>query len=113
MGEADIQPRPRLAEAGNTNTIEMTLHVRQLLIPCLFVGLNVLDALLTGRLLDLGAREFNPLASPYGTNIVFKAGVSLAIAAIVMRLGRVRLLAILNIAMLGVVLWNGIWLIIL
>lgn len=75
-----------------------------------FVGLNVADAWLTKQALDIGSREANPIVAPYGDNMLIKGLLALAIVVALVKFGKSKLLWVLNIGMLGVVLWNGIWL---
>lgn len=76
-----------------------------------FVGLNILDAQLTGTALVLGASELNPIATGFGSSMLLKGLISFAIVVALVLLKRGSLLKPLNIGMLVVVLWNGfaIW----
>ena len=77
-----------------------------------FVGLNILDAQLTGAALVLGASELNPIAATgFGSSMLLKGLISFAIVVALVLLKRGSLLKPLNIGMLVVVLWNGfaIW----
>jgi len=77
-----------------------------------FVGLNILDARLTGTALVLGASELNAIAATgFGSSMLLKGLISFAIVVALVLLKRGRLLKPLDIGMLVVVLWNGfaIW----
>lgn len=76
----------------------------------LFVALNLTDAWLTRQLIAHGGGEANPIVSAYGPDLAIKGLLALAIVAVLVRLGRARLLKALNIAMFLVVLWTGGWL---
>lgn len=73
----------------------------------LFIGLNIADAWLTNQVLEAGWHEINPVVSSYGTNMVIKGFLALAIVVALVRFGKTRLLWLLNIFMLAVVLWLG------
>lgn len=74
------------------------------------VGLSIADGWLTGQLLAMGGYEINPVVSAYGSNILVKGLLALAIALLVIRLGKAKLLWVVNICMLAIVLWNTGWL---
>lgn len=74
----------------------------------MFVGLNIADAWLTTQLLAHGGAEACWWSSHYNSNIIIKGVLALLIAIVLTRLGKARLLKWLNIAMLIVVLSNGI-----
>lgn len=83
-----------------------------ILLGIVFVGLNILDAQLTGTTLVLGASEFNPIAATgFGSSILLKGLLSLAIAIALVLSKRGRLLKPLCLGMLLVALWNSfaIW----
>jgi len=83
-----------------------------ILLGIVFVGLNILDAQLTGTALVLGASELNPIAATgFGSSMLLKGLISSAIVVPLVLLKRGRLLKPLNLGMLLVVLWNGfaIW----
>jgi len=85
---------------------------RGILLGIAFVGLNILDARLTGTALVLGASELNPIAATgFGSSMLLKGLTSLAIVMALVLLRRGRLLKPLDLGMLLVVLWNGfaIW----
>lgn len=75
-----------------------------------FVGLNIADAWLTGQLLAItcwGWREINPvpLVSLYGSNMLIKGALALVIALVLVKLGKRKMLVVLNVCMLVVVAW--------
>jgi len=76
----------------------------------LFVGLNLADAWLTKELIAAGGGEANPIVSAYGSNILIKGFLALAIALLLVRFGKTRLVWLLTICMVVVVLWTGSWL---
>lgn len=75
-----------------------------------FVGLNLADAWLTKQLITAGGGEVNPLVSPYGSNLLIKGFLASAIALLLVRSGKSKLLLVLNWCMVAVVLWTGGWL---
>jgi len=80
-----------------------------ILLSIAFVGLNILDARLTGTALVLGASELNPIAATgFGSSMLLKGLISLGIACALLLFKRGRLLKPLNLGMLLVVLWNGL-----
>jgi len=97
--------RLRLAVAG--------ANLRKgILLGTAFVGLNILDAQLTGTALALGSSELNPVAAAgFGSSMLLKGLISFAIVVALVLLKRGRLLKPLGLGMLVVVLWNGfaIW----
>lgn len=79
-----------------------------LLFGIVFIELNILDAQLTGLALSLGSSELNPiLGSNYGSNIMFKSVVSIAVIAILLWCNNGRLLKYLNFGMCAIVVWNA------
>ncbi len=81
------------------------------LLAILFVGLNVADAWLTEQLLTAGGGEANPLVSAYGSKmLIIKGFLALAIALLLVRFGKSKLLFALNLCMVVVVLWTWGWL---
>jgi len=73
-----------------------------------FVCLNIADAWLTTQLLAHKGVEAFWWSSHYNSNMVVKGFLALLIAVVLTRLGKARLLKWLNIAMLFVVLSNGL-----
>ena len=77
-----------------------------------FVGLNILDAQLTGTALVLGASELNPVAATgFGSSMLLKGLFSSVIVIALVLSKRGRLLKLLCLGMLLVVLWDSfaIW----
>jgi hypothetical protein len=70
------------------------------------VTFNVADAYLTGLVLATGGTELNPLAAAYGSSILIKGLLAVAVAAAILFAGKIRWLLYLNIAVLWVVVWN-------
>jgi len=75
----------------------------------LFIFLNVADAWVTKQLLAHGGSEANTIVSAYGSNMLIKGLVALAIVLILVRLDTTKLLWVLNMSMVAVVLWTGGW----
>jgi len=73
-----------------------------------FVVLNIADAWLTAHLMSHGGVEAFWWSAHYNSNIFVKGLLALLVALVLIRLGEARLLKWLNIAMLIVVLANGI-----
>jgi len=74
-----------------------------------FVGLNLADAWVTQQLLAHGGGEANVIASAYGSSMLIKGFLALAIVLVLVRLGKAKLLWVLNACMVAVVLWTGGW----
>ncbi len=74
-----------------------------------FIGLNLADAWVTKQLLAHGGSEANVLVSLYGSNMLIKGFLALAIVVVLVRLGKAKLLWVLNVCMVVVVLWTGGW----
>jgi hypothetical protein len=92
----------KLALGGESSTRDIIFGVA-------FVGLNILDAQLTGTALALGASELNPIAATgFGSSLLLKGLIALGIAIALVLLKRGRLLKPLGIGMLVVVLWNSL-----
>jgi len=73
-----------------------------------FVCLNIADAWLTTQLLAHDGVEALWWSSHFNSNIIIKGALALLIAIVLTRLGKAKLLKWLNIAMLFVVLSNGL-----
>jgi hypothetical protein len=78
------------------------------LMSALFVGLNVADAWLTTQLLAHDGIESFWWSASYNSNIFVKGLLALLVAVVIIRTGKAKLLKWLNIAMLFVVLSNGL-----
>ena len=77
-----------------------------------FVGLNILDAWLTGLALQLGSCELNPfLGMKFGSNMLVKGLIAAGIVMILILFKRGGLLKPLNLGMILICTWNGfaIW----
>ena len=72
-----------------------------------FVGLNLADAWLTAELVAHGGGEANPIVSLYDGNMLIKGFLAVAVVFILVRLGKAKLLGVLNVCMVAVVLWTG------
>jgi len=70
------------------------------------VTFSVADAYLTQIALTMGARELNPLAEPFGSNILARELLAVAVAAILLCGRRIKWLLYLNVLVLWVVMWN-------
>lgn len=75
----------------------------------IFVGLNLADAWVTKELLAHGGGEANVITSAYGSSTLIKGSLALAIAFVLIRLNKAKLLFVLNICMAAVVFWTGFW----
>ena len=76
-----------------------------------FVVLNVLDAYLTSTAIALGSSELNPVVTGFGSSILFKGLISVAIVMALLLLKREKLFKPLTTGMLCIVLWNivAVW----
>jgi len=72
----------------------------------IFIGLNLCDAYLTKIALSIGAAELNPLMTTWGSSLIVKGLVAAAIVLLLYAFQKEKFLWILNILLLGVVLWN-------
>lgn len=72
----------------------------------MFISLNIADAWLTKQVLAMGWQEINPIVRTYGTNMMVKGFLALAIALALVRFGKTKLLWTLNAFMSAVVLWH-------
>lgn len=72
-----------------------------------FVGLNLADAWLTGRLLALGGQEVLWWAAPFNSNMLVKTLLALGIVLLLVVLGKAKLLWLLNIG-ISVVLFSNL-----
>ena len=73
-----------------------------------FVGLNILDAYMTGVSLALGSSELNPIATTFGSNMLLKALIASAIGIAFVLFKRGKLLKPLVLGMSLIVLWNSL-----
>ena len=77
-----------------------------------FIGLNIVDAFLTGVALQLGSYELNPLMDPaLGSNPLFKWLLASAVAFGLVLVRRAGWLKLLSVGMTLVCAWNllAIW----
>jgi len=82
---------------------------RTVLFCIVFVGLNILDAWLTGLALQLGSCELNPfLGMRFGSNMLVKGLIAAGIVAALVLFKRGRLLKPLSLGMLLICTWNGL-----
>jgi len=89
-----------------------TVLIRTILLCIVFIGLNILDARLTGIALGLGSHELNPfLSMRLGSNMLVKGLISFLIVVILILFKRGGLLKPLSLGMLLICAWNGfaIW----
>ena len=82
---------------------------KDILLGITFVGLNILDARLTGTALVLGASELNPIvATAFASSMLLKGLIAIVIVIVLLFFRRGNLLKWLSLGMLLVVLWNGL-----
>ena len=74
----------------------------------LFVGLNLLDALITRWTIFCGGQEMFWWSASFNSNIMLKVLLSMGFAVILVWLGKERLLHWLNAGMGYVLAWNAI-----
>jgi len=80
---------------------------RTILFSVVFIGLNILDAWLTGLALGAGHYELNPfLGMKFGSNMLVKGLISAGIVAALVLFKRGRLLKPLSLGMSLVCTWN-------
>jgi len=72
----------------------------------IFIGLNLCDAYLTKVALSMGAVELNPLLTTWGSSLIAKGLVAAGIVLILYFFNKEKLLWVVNMALLGLVLWN-------
>lgn len=72
-----------------------------------FIGLNVLDAYLTGICLGFGAVEVNPLMYAWGDCMWAKGLVAAAIVVAIRLRDKDHMLYYINMIILGIVIWNA------
>jgi hypothetical protein len=86
-----------------------TVLSRTILLCVVFIGLNILDAWLTGIALGAGSYELNPLLGMrFGSSILFKGLISAGIVTALVLFKRGRLLKPLSLGMLLICAWNGL-----
>ena len=72
----------------------------------MFIALNVCDAYLTKVALSMGAAELNPLVTSWGSSLIAKGLFAAGIVLILYVFKKERLLWLVNMVLLGVILWN-------
>ena len=86
-----------------------TVLIRTILLCIVFIGLNILDARLTGIALGLGSYELNPfLGMRFGSSMLIKGLISAGIVTALVLFKRGRLLKPLSLGMLLICAWNGL-----
>ncbi len=86
-----------------------TVLGRTILLCVVFIGLNILDAWLTGIALGAGSYELNPfLGMRFSSNMLVKGLISAGIVAALVLFKRGRLLKPLSLGMLLICTWNGL-----
>ena len=85
-----------------------TVLSRTILLCVVFIGLNILDAWLTGIALGLGSYELNPfLGMRFGSSMLVKGLISAGIVMALVLFKRGRLLKPLSLGMLLICTWNS------
>jgi len=80
---------------------------RTILLCVVFIGLNILDAWLTGLALGAGNYELNPfLGASFGSNMLVKGLISAGIVVALVLFKRDRLLKPLSVGMSLICTWN-------
>jgi hypothetical protein len=83
--------------------------IKALLLCVVFIGLNVMDAWLTGLALELGGYELNFIIDiSFGSSMLLKGLVSFLTVILLVLVERGGLLKPLSIAMLLICTWNGL-----
>jgi len=72
----------------------------------IFIGLNLCDAYLSKVALSMGAVELNPLLTTWGSSLIAKGLVATGIVLILYFFNKEKLLWVVNMVLLGLVLWN-------
>jgi hypothetical protein len=84
-------------------------RTRTILFCVVFIGLNILDAWLTGIALGAGNYELNPLLGiRFGGNMLIKGLISAGIVTALVLFKRGKLLKPLSLVMLLICVWNGL-----
>ena len=80
-----------------------------ILLCIVFIGLNLVDAWLTGVALGLGSYELNPfLGARFGSSMLVKGLISCLIVTALVLFKRGGLLKPLSLGMLLICAWNGL-----
>jgi len=72
----------------------------------ILVGLSIADAYLTQLVLAAGGVELNPLAEPFGSNMLARGLLAAAVVATISFAGKRHWLRPMNVLVLWVVVWN-------
>lgn len=78
----------------------------------IFIGLNVLDVIITRLSLNSGAfYEGNPIMRLLNTDMWIKVGLSILAVALIYKFSKKpqRMMRLLNIIIAGIVVWNLSW----
>jgi len=73
----------------------------------IFIVLNIADAYLTRVALQIGAIEANPFMTYIGGIVIVKALIAAALVFILYYFKKERIIWVLNLVLLGVILWNS------
>lgn len=77
-----------------------------------WIGLNIADAALTGLALALGTAEANPVLRLFAAQLgylgmLFVKGLfAISVGGVLWQRGKVKMLTVLNVGMLGIVIYN-------
>ena len=88
------------------NCLATRIYTQSLIMSVAFLIFNVVDAYLTQLNLAMGATEVNPFAEPFGSNMLVRGLLALAVVALTVSARKVRWLLYLNVLVLWVVVWN-------
>lgn len=95
--------------AGVKRAVAGTILSRTILLCVIFIGLNILDAWLTGAALGAGSYELNPfLGARFGSSMLVKGLIAAGIVMALVMFKRDRLLKLLNFGMILVCAWNAL-----
>jgi len=85
------------------------IELRKGILLCIvFIGLNIVDAWLTGIALGLGSYELNPfLGAKFGSSMLVKGLISCLIVTALVLFKRGGLLKPLSLGMVLICAWNG------
>jgi len=83
--------------------------IKWILLCVVFIGLNILDAWLTGLALGAGSYELNLLLGmKFGSSMLIKGLISAGMVTALVLFGRGGLLKPLSLGMLLICVWNGL-----
>ena len=89
-----------------THRLAAYIDTQSLIMSIAFMTFNVADAYLTQLTLAMGAIEVNPLAEPFGSSMLVRGLLAVAVAALTVSARKVRWLLHLSVLVLWVVVWN-------